>query len=333
MGCTWTSMKVSGEKECAIMKPEDIQNVTVIGTGMMGPGIAYTMASVGRSVTICGRSVESMERGMNSCRAIVDTLVGEGIIPEVSGSEVLGRISGSTDLDSSVSRADLVTESIVEDVAVKRELFARIETRCPSSTLLTSNTSGLPASKIAESLQNRERFAVTHYWNPPHLMPLVDVVKGEKTAQETIDTLTVLLKQAGKRPVAVLKDTPGQLGNRLFHAVIREAVYIVQQGIASAEDVDTAISYGFGRRTPVYGVLEHQDVVGLDMAFAIQSYMCEALCNETEPPEVFRNLVQSNSLGVKSGKGFYDWSKRDRNQAIKRRDEFLIKMLKAEKGE
>ena len=174
---------------------------------------------------------------------------------------------------------------------------------------------------------------MTHFWNPPHLMPLVDVVKGEKTSQETIDTLIALLKEAGKKPVAVLKDTPGQLGNRLFHALIREATYIVQQGIASVEDVDTAISNGFGRRTPAYGALEHQDVVGLDMVYAIQSYMCEALCNETKPAEFFKDLVKSENLGAKTGKGFYDWSKRDVNQVIERRDKFLLELLKAEKKE
>jgi len=318
-------------KEKCKVKPEDIKNVVVVGTGMMGPGIAYTMASVGCSVILWGRSSESMEKGLKSCRRIVDTLTTEAIISEASGAEVLGRISGSTDLDHAVSDADLITESIVEDLETKKAFLSRVEDSCRPNALLTSNTSGLPATQIAGALKKPQRFAVTHFWNPPHLMPLVDVVKGEKTSQETIDALISLLKKAGKKPVAVLKDTPGQLGNRLFHAVIREGIHIVQQGIATAEDVDTAISNGFGRRTPAYGALEHQDVVGLDMVFAIQSYMCKALCNETEPPEVFKDLVASDNLGAKSGKGFYDWSKRDVNQVIERRDRFLIKMLKAEK--
>ncbi len=313
------------------MKPEDIKNVVVIGTGMMGPGIAYTMASVGCTVTIWGRTDESMERGINSCRNIIKTLSEEKIITGDEGTEALARITGSTHLDNAVAKSDLITESIVEDVEVKKQLFARVENACPSHTIMTSNTSGLPATQIAGALKSPERFAVTHFWNPPHLMPLVDVVKGEKTSNETIDTLVTLLTQAGKKPVVVLKDTPGQLGNRLFHALVREGIYIVQQGIASVEDVDTAISNGFGRRTPVYGALEHQDVVGLDMVYAIQSYMCEALCNETKPAGFFKDLVTSDNLGAKSGKGFYDWSKRDVNQTIERRDKFLIELLKAER--
>ena len=314
-----------------MVNPEDIKKVVVIGTGMMGPGIAYTLASVGRDVIIWGRSTQSMEKGLKACREIVRTLVAEQIVPEAAGAEAMARITGSTDLDRAVSQADLITESIVEDVEVKKQLFVRLENLCPLHALLTSNTSGLPATQIASKLQKPDRFAVTHFWNPPHLMPLVDVVKGEKTSQETIDTLIALLIEAGKKPVAVLKDTPGQLGNRLFHALIREGIYIVQQGIASVEDVDTAISNGFGRRTPAYGALEHQDVVGLDMVYAIQSYMCEALCNETKPAEFFKDLVKSEKLGAKTGKGFYDWSKRDVNQVIERRDKFLLELLKAEK--
>jgi 3-hydroxybutyryl-CoA dehydrogenase len=127
-----------------------------------------------------------------------------------------------------------------------------------------------------------------------------------------------------------LKDTPGQLGNRLFHALLREAIWIVQEGIASAEDVDTAVKTSFGRRFPVYGLLEHQDVVGLDTVLAIQTYMCKALCNHTEAGKLLQNKVASGDLGVKSGHGFYDWSKRDIERTVKQRDDFLIRKLKSE---
>jgi 3-hydroxybutyryl-CoA dehydrogenase len=127
-----------------------------------------------------------------------------------------------------------------------------------------------------------------------------------------------------------LKDTPGQLGNRLFHALLREAIWIVQEGIATAEDVDTAVKTGFGRRFPVYGLLEHQDVVGLDTVLAIQTYMCQALCNHTEAGKLLQDTVASGDLGVKSGRGFYDWSKRDTESTVKQRDEFLIRMLQSE---
>jgi 3-hydroxybutyryl-CoA dehydrogenase len=311
-------------------KPAEIKHAVVIGTGLMGPGIAYTLASAGCQVAIYGRSEESLERGLRSFRKVVGTLTEEACISGEEGPHALNRLVGTLDLEAVVSRADLVTESITEDLEIKQELFQRIERYCPSHTLLTSNTSGLPASQLTTVLKRPARFAVTHFWNPPHLMPLVEVVKGERTAQETIDTLVGILENAGKKPVVVLKDTPGQLGNRLFHALIREAIWIVQEGIASARDVDTAIKTGLGRRFPVYGALEHQDAVGLDMVYAVQSYMCKALCNEIEPPRLLKEKVESGQLGVRSGRGFYDWTQQEIDSLIERRDRFLIELLKSE---
>lgn len=315
------------------MQREDIRKAVVVGTGLMGPGIAYTYASAGIPVTMYARTPESVEKGLRALKAGVATLVQGDCIPASAGEAVISRVIGTTDLAAAAADADLVTESIVEDLEVKREFFVRLEGLCPERTILTSNTSGLPATMIAAPLKRPENFAVTHFWNPPHLMPLVEVVKGERTSQATMDLLMDLLQFAAKKPVAVLKDTPGQLGNRLFHALIREAIWIVQEGIASAEDVDTAIKNGLGRRFPVYGTLEHQDVVGLDMVLAIQSYMVKALCNETEPARILRDLVASGNLGIKSGRGFYDWSKRDVKTLIKQRDSFLVERLRAEMAE
>ncbi len=296
----------------------------------MGPGIAVTYAAAGYEVTMYGRTQAGVDRGLRSAKAAVSTLIESGCVTKEEGSGRLERIKGSTNLERATAGATLVTESIVEDIATKQDLFGRLEGMCPAHAVLTSNTSGLPATQIAAVLSRPGRFAVTHFWNPPHLMPLVEVVKAKRTTQETVDGLVSLLRSAGKKPVIVWKDTPGQLGNRLFHALIREAIWIVQEGIASAEDVDTAIKNGPGRRFPVYGTLEHQDVVGLDMVLAIQTYMCRALCNDTEPARMLRNHVAEGNLGVKSGKGFYDWSKMNSEAVISRRDSFLAKLLKEE---
>jgi 3-hydroxybutyryl-CoA dehydrogenase len=315
------------------MKPKTLRQAVVIGTGQMGPGIAYTLASAGLNVTLCGRSPESMEKGMAAVRRGAGLLAAEGIITEEFRESVFSRISGTYQPEPVLPRADLVIESIVEDLSIKQALFSRIEPLCPVDALLTSNTSGLPATRLAASLKNPGRFAVTHFWNPPHLMPLVEVVKGENTSPDTVDVLLTLLKTAGKKPVAVLKDTPGQLGNRLFHALIREGIHIVEEGIATAEDVDAAASYGFGRRLPAYGVLTHQDAVGLDMVYAIQSYLCRSLCNATEPAAVLKEKVERSELGVKSARGFFDWKKRDIREIVEKRDRFLVDLLKSEKDE
>lgn len=312
------------------MEQQAIRRALVIGTGLMGPGIAYSLATAGCEVTMYARTEESVAKGLRSVAAAVDTLVKGECITAEQGAERLARVVGTTDLVAGARPADLVTESIVENLPTKQDLFSRLERLCPPHAILTSNTSGLPCTSLAAPLAKPERFAVTHYWNPPHLMPLVEVVKGEQTAEDTVQSLVALLRKAGKKPVVVRKDTPGQLGNRLFHALIREGFWIVQEGIASAEDVDTAIKGGLGRRFPVYGMMEHQDVVGLDMVLAIQSYMCEALCNETEPARLLREKVAAGDLGVKSGVGMYDWRAKDVKEVVRRRDAFLVKLLKEE---
>lgn len=309
-----------------------IKQAVVIGSGQMGPGIAYTLASAGCNVSIYARSLESVERGVQAFHAAVDILAGADCISADEAADIRTKISGTTQFEPAVGSADLVVESISEDLEMKQKLFAHVEKKCRPEAILTSNTSGLPATELAGLLNHKNRFAVTHFWNPPHLMPLVEIVKGAETSQQTLDILTSIFRKAKKSPVVVLKDTPGQLGNRLFHALLREAIWMVQEGIATVEDVDTAIKNGFGRRFPVYGALEHQDVAGLDTVYAIQKYMCKALCSDTSPARFLEDKVNGGNLGVASGSGFYDWKKRDFQKVRKKRDAFLIELLKEEKA-
>ena len=311
---------------------QQIKQAVVIGSGQMGPGIAYTLASAGCNVSIYARTRQSVERGVHAFHSAVEILAEADCISAGEASGIRGKITGTTQLETAVGSADLVIESISENLELKQKLFAHVEHACSTEAILTSNTSGLPATLIAGLLNHKDRFAVTHFWNPPHLMPLVEIVKGAETSQQTLNTLASILKKAGKSPVVVRKDTPGQLGNRLFHALLREAIYIVQEGIASVEDVDTAIKNGFGRRFPVYGALEHQDVAGLETVYAIQKYMCKALCNETSPARFLEDKVVGGDLGVTSGRGFYDWTKRDIQTVRQKRDAFLVELLKAERA-
>ena len=311
----------------------DIRHAVVAGSGQMGPGIAFTLASVGCETKIFARTEESMKKGVQAFHRVLDMLHAEGCLFADRVAPIRDLVSGTTELEASVRGADLVIESIPENLALKQDFFSRVEQSCPAETILTSNTSGLPATSIAANLQRPERFAVTHFWNPPHLMPLVEVVKGEKTAMETVNSLSDLLARAGKKPVTVLKDTPGQLGNRLFQALLREAIHIVEEGIASVEDVDTAVKNGLGRRFPVYGPLEHNDVVGLDTLYAIQSYMCGSLCSSHKPGVLLKDKFDGGKLGVKTGEGFYDWRVRDGGELTEKRDRFLLDLLKMEQQE
>lgn len=310
----------------------EFKKAVVTGSGQMGPGIAYTLASVGIATEIFGRTGESAERGLEAFVKILEVLSRERCLEAERVEPLKKLVSGTTDLEAAVGDADLVIESIPENLELKQKFFARIEKACSADTILTSNTSGLPATSIAKLLEHPQRFAVTHFWNPPHLMPLVEVVKGEKTAMSTVGILSDLLTQAGKKPVKVLKDTPGQLGNRLFQALIREAIYMVEEGIVSIEDVDTAVKNGLGRRFPVYGPLEHNDVVGLDTLYSIESYMFGSLCNDTEPSALITEKFNKGDLGVKTGRGFYDWQLRDSSEVIRKRDTFLLELLKMERA-
>ncbi len=305
-----------------------IQQVTVIGTGMMGPGIATCFAMGGKQVTLAARSESSLGKGRSGLEGCLRDLEAEQLLTGEGVSAALERVEFSTDILGAAARSDVVVESIAEDLAAKQLLFGELDKACPLETIITSNTSGLRITDISARMNHPERAATTHFWLPSHLMPLVEIVKGERTSDETAKTLMALLAGIGKRPVVVRKDVPGQLGNRLLSAITREAMYIVQEGIASAEEVDIAIKTGLGLRFPVFGPLDHADVAGLDLVLAVHSYLFKELCNATEPLPILRSKVENGDVGAKSGHGFYDWTERDVAQTKAARDAFIKARLK-----
>ncbi|MGI9148848.1 MAG: 3-hydroxyacyl-CoA dehydrogenase family protein [Chloroflexota bacterium] len=302
--------------------------VAVLGAGMMGPGIAVTLALAGHDATVHGRTPESLQRGLEAIERCLGLLRDEHLVTSRAAIAARRRIDGSTDLAAAVARATFVFESVAEDLELKQRLFAQIERLVGPDTVLASNTSGLPITRIAEGMHSPERAATTHFWNPPHLMPLVEIVKGERTSEQTITRLHDVLTLAGKRVVVVRKDLPGQLGNRLLHALFREAFHLVQEGVATVEDVDAALKYGPGLRFPAYGLLEHADMVGLDMMLAIESYLFGALTNIDQPPAFVQDLVANGDLGAKTGRGLYDWTQRSAADVLAQRDAFIVSRLR-----
>lgn len=215
-----------------------------------------------------------------------------------------------------------------EDMAFKQALFGRMDAIAKPDAILASNTSGLSITTIALLRQRPERVLTSHFWNPLHLMPPVEIVLGEKTSPEVAQQVRHLLITYGKVPVIVKKDRPGQLGNRLQMALVREAANIIAEGIAIADDVDLVAKNGFGLRMPAYGILEHQDLAGLDFGLAVLEYVVQDLYNEPRAPEHFRALVRQGDLGAKTGKGFYDWSLKSSDAVKTGRDEFLVEVLR-----
>jgi len=299
------------------------ETAAVLGTGMMGPGIALTLALGGVRSTLLSRTAEGASKGAEKARALGDLLVRHGLAERVPD-----LISGSADFEGSIAGADLVIESQPESMELKQELFARMDALAKPDAVLASNTSGLSITAIASRCAHPERVLTTHFWNPPHLMPLVEIVKGECTSDAVVERVRALLAACGKTPVVVKKDRPGQLGNRLQMALVREAANIVAEGIADADAVDTVAKNGFGLRMPAYGILEHQDVVGLDLGITVVDYVVRDLYNEPHAPDHMRELVRRGDLGAKTGKGFYDWSIKSADEVRGARDAFLIEVLK-----
>jgi 3-hydroxybutyryl-CoA dehydrogenase len=304
----------------------------VIGTGMMGPGIAMTLSLGGIEPVILGRTKESATAGLSAARKQLALLAANELVTPEQAAFAEANLRASTAFDEEVAAADWVIESGPENLLFKQELFGRLDTLTRPETLLSSNTSGLSITAIAERCTRPERVMTTHFWNPPHLMPLVEVVMGARTSLAAAEQVRDLLRACGKVPVVVKKDTPGQLGNRMHMALIREAAHIVSEGIADAEEVDLAARMSFGLRLPMYGLLEHMDIVGLDMSMGILEYVSTDLYNGVSAPAKYRQLVENGELGAKTGSGFYDWSVKSPDEARARRDAFVLRMLRWQAG-
>jgi 3-hydroxybutyryl-CoA dehydrogenase len=310
---------------------DNINRLAVVGTGQMGPGIAAVAALAGTDVTLIARSEAAADRGRAHFASDLAFLLDNGLAESADVDAAAARLSVSLDL-AAAAACDMVIESIVEQLPTKQAFFAALDDLCPPRVILASNTSGLRISDISAQMHRPERAVTMHFWNPAHLIPLVEVIQGERTAEETVQTAWRFLQRCGKRPVIGRKDVLGQIGNRLQQAVMREAIYMVQEGIASAEDIETALKAGPGLRWPVYGPLEHLDVVGLDMGLAIQDAVLPGLCNEGEPGRLLVELVQAGHLGVRTGQGFYDWRERSADELIRQRNAFVVARVKEARG-
>jgi 3-hydroxybutyryl-CoA dehydrogenase len=274
--------------------------IAVIGAGLMGHGIAQVFALAGHDVTITDAHAPTLasakERILANLRDLGD---------DVSAVE---RVRCCGDLVESVSGAGFIVEAVREELGVKQQLFAEIERAARPDAVLASNTSVIPITAIMGGLANRERALGTHWWNPPYLVPLVEVIGTEWTSAATIAFTMRLHAEISKTPVHVRKDVPGFVGNRLQHALWREAISLVENDICDAETVDTVIKAAFGRRLAVLGPLENADLVGTDLTLAIHQTVLPAIDARPGPSPYLEKLVAQGKLGMKSGHGFFTWT-------------------------
>jgi 3-hydroxybutyryl-CoA dehydrogenase len=300
------------------------RNIAVIGAGFMGLGIALVMARAGHAVTIHD-PVEAARAGVKPRIAESLRLIGTD---EANIEAMLARIAVCETMQTAVQNTFAIFEAAPEKMELKQAIFAEIEKHAPADAILASNTSVMPITKIMAGLQRRARALGTHWWNPPHLIPLVEVIRTEWTGETALETMMALLSEAGKTPVRVAKDVPGFIGNRLQHALWREAISLVERGICDAASVDTVIKACFGRRLAVLGPLENADLVGLDLTLDIHAQVLADLETRPGPSPLLESMVERGELGMKSGRGFYAWTPEE-TSAVRARVSAHLQKLEA----
>ncbi len=306
----------------------ECSHIAVIGAGTMGCGIAAVFAQSGFRVALTDTDPAALEDAMPRIRAATEVCREHGLVGGVEAEAVSERITPAHTLAGAANRAGFVVEAVVEDLDVKREVLRRLEVHCPPRTVIASTTSSFRVVDMAAGLGRPDQFLATHFWNPPYIIPVVEVMPGRCTSARSVERTTALLEAVGKHPVLVRGDVAGFIGNRLQHAMRREAIAMVADGIAAPEDVDLIARLSFGLRLPVVGLLETVDLGGLDLTQAIQNYLLPDLDRSTEPRPLIRDKVARGELGAKTGQGFYHWPPGRAADVRRQHDEALLEMVK-----
>lgn len=281
-----------------------IKNISVLGSGVMGHGIAQVCGQGGYTVTLWDITDELVQKGLERIKAFLTEGVAREKVTREQADAALSRISITADLAQAVESADLVIEAIVENLSIKKETFAQIDRICPAHCIFASNTSYISITDMATATQRRDRFSGMHWFNPPQIMRLIEIVRGVETSDETVSAITEVAEKVGKTP-AVCQDSPGFIVNRILHPWFNEAIKLLEEGVASAKDIDTAVKVGGGFRM---GPLELIDLVGLDIRLSGTMTIYETLRNEkNKPPYILIKKIQAGHLGRKTKKGFYDY--------------------------
>ena len=304
-------------------EPKRQLKIGVIGGGLMGHGIAYLLAAAGHEVGVFETQAETRASMPRRLQAIIDLL---GDDPAL-----LKRIASHDKLAPAMEGASFVFEAAPEKLPLKRRIFAELESAVAPETILASNSSAIPSTEIGRDLKHRERVIGTHFWNPPHLVPLVEVIQNEKTSDAVVRATMDLLRDAGKVPVHVRRDVPGFVGNRLQHAMKREAFALVAAGVCDAETIDTVVKEGFGARTAVLGPMEQSDLVGLDLALDIADVLYAHLDRTAAAPSMLREKVKAGKLGMKTGEGLRKWTPESAEAVRARLSRFLAEQARAKK--
>ena len=307
-----------------------ISRVGVVGTGLMGSGIAAVFAAVGRTVFLFDKDPKRLDEATERIVGIYEEMRGAGLT-SLSQAEILSHIKPVSEL-ADLRTVEFIIEAVPEVLEIKQALYRELETMVAERVILASNTSGFMPSNLSEFLAHPDRFIVAHFWNPPHAIPLVEVVPSQHTSAAVVERTIALLRESRAEPVLVEKEIPGFIGNRLQYAMLREALAIVRSGAASPEAVDTVMKASLGRRYATVGPLETADLGGLDTFLTIASHLMPELAKDEDVLELMRIRVEAGDTGLRSGKGFYPWPPERADQVIKRRNADLLRRRLADLG-
>lgn len=314
------------------MKLEDVKKIAVIGAGIMGHGIAQVFATAGYEVPVVDLSEEILDTAISHIRDNLKNMAGHGLIEESQVDEIVNRLKPTTKLEEAAADADILHEAIVEDVEAKKELFRRCDEICPQRTIFASNSSSIPISITGAVTKRMDRCIVAHWFNPPYIVPTVEVVRGNGTSKETEDLVYDLLKKSGKMPVRIKKELPGFLVNRVQNAMIREVWALWADGVADAKDIDDAIRGSMGFRLAAIGPLAVCDLGGLELWVKLGISMFPQIDKSDRPPEKLIEMVNKGYHGIKTGKGFYeygtDFKSKGLDRTITERDRIFVQLLK-----
>ena len=294
----------------------------------MGAGIGLSFAQAGYEVILCDTHSEQLNKALARIENSQKVLTQEAVISEQEATAGRKRLAFTTSLKESLNGVQFVLEAVPEILDIKHELFVEMESLCAEDTILASNTSGLSITDIASVCKHPERIGGMHWVNPPELVPLVEVIRGRSTADDTVRLIWELGEKLGKVPVLIKKDVPGFALNRLQFAVFREALHLLESGVLSLEDVDRTMSYGLGFRYPWLGPLKTADLGGLDVFHNISSYLFKELSSMQSPPEFFNKMIADGKLGIKNGQGFYNFEDGSTEEALYKRDLYFVRQWK-----
>lgn len=301
--------------------------VIVIGSGTMGNGIAQTFAQAGNDVILNDLNEDILEKALRNIRVQLALSVKNKLLTEQEAEAAEKKIRLLTDISIEAKDVDLVIEAIPEKLELKEMLFDKLEKICPEKTIFATNTSGISINLLAQKVKRKDRLVGTHFFMPAHLIPLVEVICGEQTSEDTVEKVIAWLKEAGKSPVRVSRDIPGFIANRLQHALAREAMSLVQKGIATPEGVDEVVKTSLAPRLLFTGPVEQRDFNGLDIHLSIASYLYEDLEDTHTPLKILSDKVEAGKLGIKTGEGFYDWSGQVKEEVLAKKNQDLIDVL------